>query len=76
MELSSSDASVLVYNYAAILSGGFATMQLGIDDQTTLFALLFAFALFWTGYFRLQMVPRLVDAYGDDESGELADGEA
>lgn len=66
---------MLVYNYAAILSGGFATMQLGIDDRAPLFALLFVFALFWTGYFRLQMVPRLVDEYGGDESGEPTDGE-
>lgn len=65
MELTSTDLSVLVYNYAVVLSGGYATMRLGIDDRWMLFGLLFVFALFWTAYFRLDMVARIRDA--DDE---------
>lgn len=75
MELSVTDMGLLVYNYAVILSGGVATMQLGIDDRMTLVVLLLPFALFWSGYFRLRMVPRLVDKYGSDDEAQTVANE-
>ncbi|WP_279387680.1 hypothetical protein [Natrarchaeobius chitinivorans] len=42
-------------------------MQIDIDSRWTLLAVGFVFALFWTGYFRISIFPKLVE---DDEEDE------
>ena len=70
MDVTITDFSVLLYNFAVVLSGGFAVMQIGVDDRAFLLVLAFVFAVFWSIYFRLRMMPRLVPDESDDEDDE------
>lgn len=70
MDVTIKDFSVLLYNFAVVLSGGFAVMQIGIDDRAFLLVLSFIFAVFWSVYFRLRMMPRLTADESEDEDDE------
>lgn len=55
------DVTVLLYTYAVVLTAGYATMQLGIDDRTSLFVIGLVITLFWSGYFRYSIEKRVLE---------------
>lgn len=79
-----SDGIVLMYNVAVLLSAGYMTVQFGIDDRMVLLGIAVVFGLFWTVYFRIAVLPRLLehaDLPVDEEEevagpGPEADGES
>ncbi|MEY7851740.1 hypothetical protein AB7C87_21355 [Natrarchaeobius sp. A-rgal3] len=72
MKPTMADLVVLFYNYAVILSAGYAVIQLNVDDRLLLLGVGLVLALFWTGYFRFSIRPRLVQR-DEDEPTETSD---
>ncbi len=63
------DLVVLFYNYAVILSAGYTVIQLDVDDRVPLLGVGLVLALFWTGYFRFSIRPRVVQRDEDESDG-------
>ena len=61
MEIDMDDVTILVYNYAIVLTAAYTPVLYGVDDRLALLGIGFLFALFWTGYFRYRIRPRLVE---------------
>ena len=55
------DGMMLLYNFAVVLSGGYAVLTFGIPDRVTLFAFALVFSIFWTVYFKFAMFRRFTD---------------
>lgn len=73
MQITKIDIAVFVYNFALVLSGGYAVLVFSIQDRPVLFASVFVLAAFWTVYFRLSMQSRLLNLRSgpaDDETRE------
>jgi len=68
MELTVSDAVVMFYNYAVVLSGGYMVMRLDVQGTGRLLAFSIVLALVWTAYFRVGMVPRIGELFESEES--------
>lgn len=58
------DGIMLMYNVAVLLSAGYMTAQLGIEDRWLLLGLAVVFGVFWTVYFRISVLPRLLEEAG------------
>ncbi|MFB6296645.1 MAG: hypothetical protein ABEH66_07400 [Halobacteriales archaeon] len=73
MQVTKHDATMLMYNFAVVLSGSYAVWNFPVDSRTFLFGLSFFFGIVWTVYFKFAMVdrfvdhPTLVDAIRNDE---------
>lgn len=70
MELSLTDLTVYVYNVAVALTMGFLVMEVGIEDRAVLVGVALVLGLFWTGYFRYSMLPKLEGLASEDEDDE------
>jgi len=74
MQVTKHDATMLMYNFAAVLSGSYAVWNFGLDSRALVFGLSFFFGIVWTVYFKFAMIhrfvdhPTLVDAIRDDEA--------
>ncbi|MFC4988001.1 hypothetical protein [Saliphagus infecundisoli] len=71
-----SDGVMLMYNVAVLLSAGYMTVQFGIEDRVVLLGIAVVFGLFWTVYFRIAVLPRLLenaDLPADEEEGSERD---
>lgn len=64
------DGIVLIYNFAAVLSGAYANAFLPIDERAALFGTAFLLAILWTVYFRYGMIPRLAERIDTDDVDE------
>lgn len=69
-----SDGVILVYNVAVLLSAGYMTVQLDIRNRWALLGLALVFGIFWTVYFRISVLPRLLEEA--DVSTEADDDDA
>ncbi|GAB3019382.1 hypothetical protein [Natronobiforma cellulositropha] len=72
MALTIDHLSVFLYNFAVVVSGGFIVMQLELTDRFALLGIAAIFAVFWSVYFFVAMVPRLAadEDDGDDRESE------
>jgi hypothetical protein len=64
MDVTRADATMLLYNYAVVLSGGWIAMTLNVSDRVLLLGITLLPAIVWTVYFRLRMLSLLADALG------------
>lgn len=67
MQIDMDDVTVFIYNYAIVLTAAYTTVIYGVQDRFALLGVGFLFALFWTGYFRYSMRPRLVRDESDTD---------
>ncbi|RQG87797.1 hypothetical protein EA462_13065 [Natrarchaeobius halalkaliphilus] len=67
MQITWASVSVLLYNYGVVLSAAYITMAYGINDRVTILLLAFVFAVFWTVYFEISMVDKIVPSDGSEE---------
>lgn len=67
MEVTRFDASVFVYSLGVVISGGLLAWQIGAGNRVALLVVSVLAAIAWTVYFRVAMVPRLVDELVEDE---------
>ena len=61
MAVTKHDGIMLMYNYAVVLTGGFAVLELGVNTREALFIITLIFSIVWTVYFRFGMIPKFVD---------------
>ncbi|MFP8953484.1 hypothetical protein ACLI4Z_10990 [Natrialbaceae archaeon A-arb3/5] len=61
MDVIKHDGIMLLYNFAAVLSGGYAVFTMGITDRWVMIGIAFSFAVVWTVYFKFAMVERFSD---------------
>jgi len=76
MQVTKHDATMLMYNFAAVLSGSYAVWNFGLEGRPVVFGLSLFFGVVWTVYFKFAMVhrfvdhPELVDAIRDEEADD------
>ena len=68
MELTRLDVSVFVYSLGAVISGGLLAWQIGVGSRIPLLVVSALAAGAWTVYFRVAMVPRLVDELLEEDA--------
>ena len=61
MDITKHDGIMLLYNFAVVVTGGYAVLTMDIGDRWTMFAFAFVFAIIWTIYFKFAMLRRLAD---------------
>lgn len=77
MDVGMDDLAVFMYNYAIVLTASYAVVLYGLEDRVVILGVGVLFALFWTGYFRYGVRPRLRDDESESEpEPERSDSEA
>lgn len=59
MQPTALDGIILIYNFAVVLSGAYAAIYFGIQEQGVMFGTAFVIAIVWTVYFRYGMLHRI-----------------
>ena len=60
------DVVIVIYNYAVVVSSAYVMQASGAENRFSIFLIGGVLALFWTAYFKWDMVSRIVNQATDD----------
>lgn len=63
------DVVIVIYNYAVVVSAAYVMEAADVTGRFSIFLIGGVLALFWTAYFKWDMVSRIVNQATDDGEG-------